>query len=55
MSAQPKLRIVGGAPIDITAKLRTDIMARNWAACHVAADKRHAIDLPATRKWSWAK
>lgn len=34
-------------PIDITLALRADIKARDWSACHIAADKRRPIFLPA--------
>lgn len=48
MSAQPKpkLHVVGSAgTVDIYGAWRAEIKARDWARCHVAADRRSPIFL----------
>lgn len=48
MSAQrkPNLHVVGTAEtIDIYGAWRAEIKARDWARCHVAADRRMPIAL----------
>jgi hypothetical protein len=41
--------------IDITAKLRADIAARDWAACHIRGDRSEVIDFYPKRLRTWRK
>ena len=33
--------------------MRAEILRRDWAPCHIAADKRRPIDLREPRRWGW--
>jgi hypothetical protein len=56
MTARPKLlRIVEEAPKDVTMLLRADINARDWAAVHVAGDRRAPVFLPDVVKRWWLR
>jgi hypothetical protein len=41
-------------PVDITLAMRDEIKARNWAAVHIAADKRPFLDLGDSRRWRYS-
>jgi hypothetical protein len=62
----PALRIVAEPPIDAEAEsarvgkhvcddMRSETLARDWSAVHVAAERRRPIDLPESRKRGWWK
>jgi hypothetical protein len=56
MKPRPNLRAVTPEPeppIDVTALLRRDIEARDWAKCHVEGDRRQALDLPERVRRIW--
>lgn len=58
MTARPNLRAVTTEPEqpkDITALLRRDIEARDWARCHVEGDRRPALDLPERVRRIWIR
>jgi hypothetical protein len=40
-------------PVDITLALRADIKARDWAAVHVAGDRRAPVFLPDCVRRAW--
>ena len=42
------------APKDITAMLRAEIRARNWAAVHIAGDRRQPLFIADAPKRTWA-
>ena len=52
---KPKLSVVEDRPKDITALLHAEIAARDWAAMHVAADKRGPVFLPDRVKRPWRR
>jgi flagellar basal body P-ring protein FlgI len=41
-------------PVDITLAIRDEIKARNWAAVHIAADRRPFLALGETKKWRYS-
>lgn len=49
------LTIVAERPpaVDLYVNWRADIRARDWAAVHIAADKRQPIELAPARRWGW--
>lgn len=52
----PKLHAVAPpqeAPLDITLALRADIAPRDWAAVHIAADRRAPLMLGERPKRLW--
>lgn len=49
------LRVVKPVEIDIYAKWRAEIAARDWGAVHVAGGRNEPLDIPDRRKWSWRK
>jgi hypothetical protein len=41
-------------PVDITLAMRDEIKARNWAAVHIAADRRPFLALGDFRRWRYS-
>lgn len=42
-------------PADVTALLRAEIAARDWAAVHVRSDRSRPIELPERVRRLWRK
>jgi hypothetical protein len=40
-------------PIDLYAPIKQRIAARNWAAIHVASDRRQPVEIEPRRKGWW--
>jgi hypothetical protein len=53
MRMKPKLAVVPDERIDIQRLNAADVERIDWAACHIAADRRKPISLPDSRKWAW--
>jgi hypothetical protein len=53
MTSRPALHIVPDEPVDINAGLRANIMAVDWGAMHIAADRRAPVKLGEQRRRGW--